>query len=162
MWRRVAVCKNRHIGAAYHLYHQAQKNRWDRNNVSSNYQLKHACFSCYLLLTLFVAHDFHPDNGGNTFLRNVVSFNSHTASHPIPQVFAYFEVILNFNKHNFCLFMYFEICTLWAHLSETACNYPPAVHVPRSLQNARSSKNPVALSPQANYTDWATATFDEI
>jgi hypothetical protein len=42
-----------------------------------------ACFGYWLLLTLFLSRLLlFPDDGGDTFLRNVGSFKIHSASHP--------------------------------------------------------------------------------
>jgi hypothetical protein len=40
-------CKNRRFGGMYRLHHQGDKNWRARNNVSSNYQPKHAAKKCY-------------------------------------------------------------------------------------------------------------------
>jgi succinylglutamate desuccinylase len=61
-------CMNRCFGGTYQLHHQSDKNRRARNNVSGNYQLKHAAKI--------------SDYGGDMFLRNVSSYKSHTAQHP--------------------------------------------------------------------------------
>jgi hypothetical protein len=63
-------CKNRRFGGTYHLHRQSDKNRRTLNNVSINWQLKHAakkylnffaaCFSCQLMLTLFLTGWFFP------------------------------------------------------------------------------------------------------
>jgi hypothetical protein len=59
-------CKNRLFGGTYRLHHQGDK-----------YFFK-ACFGCWLLLTLFLARRFyHPDDGGDKFLRNVGSYKGH-------------------------------------------------------------------------------------
>jgi hypothetical protein len=46
-------CKNRRFGETFRLVQQGEKSQQARNNVNSNYQLKHAakkcsaaCFSC--------------------------------------------------------------------------------------------------------------------
>jgi hypothetical protein len=52
-------CKNRRFGGKYHLHHQGDKNRLARNNVSSNYQPKHAAKKYY----------------GSSFLRLLVTAN---------------------------------------------------------------------------------------
>jgi hypothetical protein len=66
-------CKNQSFVGLYCL-HQGEKNQRAGNNVNVN----------WLLLMLFVAlvDSFHPDDGGNTLLSNVVSYNSHTVSIP--------------------------------------------------------------------------------
>jgi hypothetical protein len=38
-------CKNQRFGGMYCLHHQGEKNQQARNNVSSNWQLKHAACS---------------------------------------------------------------------------------------------------------------------
>jgi hypothetical protein len=35
-----------------------------------------------LISSFRLSDSFHPDDGGDTFLRNVGSYNSHTKSHP--------------------------------------------------------------------------------
>jgi hypothetical protein len=61
-------CKNPCFGGTWRLYHQCDKNRWARNSVHR------------LLVTASVVptHSCHPDCGGETFLRNVHSYKSHT------------------------------------------------------------------------------------
>jgi hypothetical protein len=58
-------CKNVRFGGMYRLHNQGGKNKLGRNNVFSNWQVEHA------------ADSFHPDDGGVTFLCNVVSDESH-------------------------------------------------------------------------------------
>jgi hypothetical protein len=52
--------KNRRLGGTYHLHHRGEKNQRARKNMDS----------------------FHPDDGGNTFLRDFGSYKSHAATHP--------------------------------------------------------------------------------
>jgi hypothetical protein len=65
-------CKNWRFGSTYHLHLQGDKIQRARNNVSSNQQL---------------VDSFHPDDGGETFLRNVGSYKSHAASHSKRDIF---------------------------------------------------------------------------
>jgi hypothetical protein len=47
-----ASCKIRHVGGTYRLLHQGGKNRWTRNNASSNYQPTHAVKKYQVVLIL--------------------------------------------------------------------------------------------------------------
>jgi hypothetical protein len=53
-------CRNRRFGGTYRFHHQGERNRRARN-VRSN---------------------LHPQDGGDSFLRNFGSYNSYMASHP--------------------------------------------------------------------------------
>jgi hypothetical protein len=66
-------CKNQSFGGTYSLHHWGGRNKQAKNNVSSNCQLKHASKN---------PDSFHPDDGGDMFLRNACSYTNHTASHP--------------------------------------------------------------------------------
>jgi hypothetical protein len=63
-------CKNRRFGGKYRLHHQGVKNQQARNNVT----IVTANIPCSIT--------FHPEGGGDTFPRNVSSYNSHMAYHP--------------------------------------------------------------------------------
>jgi hypothetical protein len=52
-------CKNRRFGCEYRLHHQGDKNR--------------------RATTVLLADSCHPDDGGDTYLRNVGSYNSNAA-----------------------------------------------------------------------------------
>jgi hypothetical protein len=56
--------KNRRFGQIYRLRREGEKNYWARNNIIGNCELPDS---------------FFPDDGDNTFLRNVGSYTSHTA-----------------------------------------------------------------------------------
>jgi hypothetical protein len=64
-------CKNKRIGGTFRLHHQGDKNWRARNNVNSNQRTKLAVEKYCVTYT-------HPD-GGDTFLRNIGSYMSHTA-----------------------------------------------------------------------------------
>jgi hypothetical protein len=78
-------CKNRCFRATYDL-HQGDKNQQARNNISSNYQPKDATKYFHSVLRLLIAANiFHsrpvllnPNDGGDTFLRNIGSYKIHT------------------------------------------------------------------------------------
>jgi hypothetical protein len=68
-------CENQSFGGTYRLHHQGEKNRRARTNVIRS-----------------DLESFHPDDGGDTFLRNIGSHKSHTT--PLSQKTAFLALLV--------------------------------------------------------------------
>jgi hypothetical protein len=77
-------CKSRRFEGNYRLHYQSERNERTRIFLSHTVSVssQRASAASYGQCCYWLTDSLHPNDGWDTFLRNVGSYKSHTASHP--------------------------------------------------------------------------------